>query len=75
MTPDGGVLTKSSGNTFPYESGNIQYSMKRIFEYGGEETPITMYWDIEEYLVPGTYKVDVFADGSLIGSTNFSMES
>ncbi|HHT29199.1 MULTISPECIES: hypothetical protein [Petrimonas] len=74
MTPDGGVLTKNPGSTFPYENGNLQYSMKRIVEYGGEETPVTMYWDIEEFLMPGTYKADIFADGSLIGSRSFSME-
>jgi hypothetical protein len=33
-----------------------------------------MYWDIEEFLMPGTYKADIFADGSLIGSRSFSME-
>ncbi|MFA6702269.1 MAG: hypothetical protein WCR12_03615 [Dysgonamonadaceae bacterium] len=75
LTPDGGVLSKSQGNIFPFESGNIQYSMKRTIEYGGEETSVTMYWDIEEYLLPGTYKADIFADGSHIGSTSFTMES
>lgn len=74
MSPDGGVLTKSSGGTFPYENGNLQYSIKRIVEYGGEETPVTMYWDIEEFLVAGTYKADIFADGNLIGSKSFTME-
>ncbi len=74
MSPDGGVLTKNPGSTFPYENGNLQYSMKRIVEYGGEEIPVTMYWDIEEFLMPGTYKADIFADGSLIGSRSFSME-
>ncbi|HAC73891.1 MAG TPA: hypothetical protein DCF46_09865 [Porphyromonadaceae bacterium] len=74
MSPDGGVLTKNPGSTFPYENGNLQYSMKRIVEYGGEEIPVSMYWDIEEFLMPGTYKADIFADGSLIGSRSFSME-
>ncbi|MDO5664255.1 MAG: hypothetical protein Q4G63_03230 [Bacteroidia bacterium] len=74
MSPNGGVLTKNSGSTFPYENGNLQYSIKRIVEYGGEETPVTMYWDIEEFLMPGTYKADIFADGNLIGSRSFSME-
>lgn len=74
MSPNGGVLTKNPGSVFPYENGNLQYSMKRIVEYGGEEIPVTMYWDIEEFLMPGTYKADIFADGSLIGSRSFSME-
>ncbi|WP_298646787.1 hypothetical protein [uncultured Proteiniphilum sp.] len=74
MTPDGSVLSKSPSNTFPYENGEILYSMKRIVEYGGEEIPVTMYWDIEEFLMPGTYKADIFADGHHIGSHSFPMK-
>jgi len=74
LAPDGNVLTKSSGNTFQYENRDIQYSVKRVIEYGGEETPVTMYWDIQEYLMPGTYKTDLFADGNLIGSFSFKMD-
>jgi len=74
MSPDGKVLTKSASNTFPYENGNIQYSIKRIVEYGGEEMQVKLFWDIEEFLMAGTYKTDIFADGNLIGSYIFSME-
>lgn len=74
MAPDGSVLSKSPSNTFPYENGEILYSMKRIVEYGGEEMPVTMYWDIEEFLMPGTYKADIFADGHHIGSYSFDMK-
>jgi DNA gyrase/topoisomerase IV subunit A len=74
MAPNGSVLSKSSSHTFPYENRQIQYSMKRIVEYGGEEIPVTLYWDIEEFLMPGTYKADIFADGHHIGSHSFSMQ-
>lgn len=74
MTPDGSVLSKSPSNTFPYENGNILFSIRRIVEYGGEEIPVTMYWDIEEFLMPGTYKVDIFADGHHIGTHGFDMK-
>ncbi len=74
MTPDGSVLSKSPSNTFPYENGNILFSIRRIVEYGGEEIPVTMYWDIEEFLMPGTYKVDIFADGHHIGTHGFEMK-
>ncbi len=74
LTPDGTVLSKSQANTFPYENSEILYSMRRIIEYGGEEIPVTMYWDIEEFLMPGTYKADIFADGHHIGSRSFAME-
>ncbi len=74
MTPDGNVLSKNPNNLFTYENSDILYSMKRIVEYGGEEIPVTMYWDIEEFLMPGTYKADIFADGHHIGSSSFAME-
>lgn len=74
MTPDGNILSKSADNRFTYENSDILYSMRRIVEYGGEEIPVTMYWDIEEFLMPGTYKADIFADGHHIGSQSFAME-
>lgn len=74
MKPDDDVLTKSRANTFPFESGEINYSMKRIIEYGGDEVAVTLYWNVEEYLMPGTYRVDIFADGNRIGSKSFTLE-
>ncbi|MBZ4652260.1 MAG: hypothetical protein JG761_1060 [Proteiniphilum sp.] len=74
MAPDGRVLSKSPSHTFPYENKEILYSMRRIVEYGGEELPVTLYWDIEEYLMPGTFKADIFADGHHIGTRSFTME-
>lgn len=74
MKPDNDVLTKSRTNVFPFENKDINYSMKKIIEYGGEEMPVTMYWIVEEYLMPGEYRVDIFADGNRIGMKSFTME-
>jgi len=71
MKPDADVLVKSRANVFQYENKEINYSMKRIVEYGGEEVPVVLYWNVEEYLMPGTYRADIFADGNLIGSKSF----
>lgn len=73
--PDDDVLVKSRGDVFPFEGKDINYSMKKTVEYDGEEQAITMYWDIEEFLSPGKYRVDIFADGNLIGSRSFTLES
>lgn len=74
MKPDNDVLTKSRANTFAFENRDINYSIKRIVEYGGEEVGVTMYWNVEEYLMPGTYRIDIFADGNRIGMKSFTME-
>lgn len=71
--PDNDVLTKSPSNTFPYENRELVYSIKKYIEYNGEEQTVTVYWDVEEYLYAGTYRVDIFTDGTLIGSQSFSL--
>lgn len=74
MKPDDDILVKSRGDVFSFEGKEINYSMKKLVEYEGEEVPVTLYWNIEEFLSPGTYRVDIFADGNLIGRKNFSLE-
>lgn len=71
--PDNSVLTKSDANTFRYENRNLAYSIKKYIEYTGEEQAVTVYWNVEEYLYAGNYRVDIFADGTLIGSQSFSL--
>ena len=72
--PDNDVLTKNPSNTFPYENRELGYSIKKYIEYNGEEQNITVYWNVEEYLYAGTYRVDLFADGTLIGSQSFTLD-
>jgi hypothetical protein len=72
--PDNDVLTKNSGNTFSYENRNLSYSIKKYIEYTGEEQSVTVFWDVEEFLYAGSYGVDIFADGNLIGSRRFTIE-
>lgn len=71
--PDNDVLTKNGG-TFAYENKNLTYSIKKNIEYSGEEQGVTVYWDVEEFLYAGSYGVDVFIDGNLVGSRRFSLE-
>lgn len=71
-TPTGSVLTNSG--TFNYENRSLQYSMKRDIEYTGNETAVTTYWNVNEFLSNGTYNVSIFADGNMIGSRNFSFK-
>lgn len=72
--PDNEVLTKSASNTFKYEDREITYSIKKYFEYTGEELTQTVYWDVEEFLAAGTYRIYLFCDGTMIGQGSFSMK-
>lgn len=72
--PDNDVLTKNASNTFPYENRELAYSIKKYIEYNGEEQNVTVYWDVEEFLYAGNYRVDIFSDGTLIGSQSFALD-
>ncbi|MCC8147152.1 MAG: hypothetical protein LIO93_12135 [Bacteroidales bacterium] len=72
--PDDDVLIKSPGDLFTFENKQINYSAKRSIEYTGEEIRLSVYWKIEEFLLPGTYRVDIFADGNRIGYKTFKLD-
>ncbi len=72
--PDGDVLYKSESNVFPFEDSEILYSCSKIIEFAGEEiNDVKMYWNVDEYLFPGEYEVEIFADNYLIGKGVFSL--
>lgn len=73
MRPDQELMTKPGSGTFAFEGREIPFSIRRELEYGGEELSVVMYWAIEETLLPGTYRVQIFADGNMIGHTSFTI--
>ena len=64
----------NGGGTFAFENRNLEYSMRKDIEYNGEETPVTMYWNVTEMLVAGQYRAQIFADGKNIGGASISFE-
>ena len=72
MSPTGSLL--NGAGSFSYENRTLQYSMKRSVEYNGEETPVTLFWNVSQALVAGTYQVSIFADGNMIGSRSFAFK-
>lgn len=74
--PDGDVMIKSESNLFPFEGSQIPYSCRKVVEFAGDEiNGVTMYWDVEEFLYPGEYEVEIFADNYLIGRGVFTLEN
>lgn len=70
-TPTGATL--GGGGTFSYENKNLECSMKKTIEYTGNEIPMTLYWNINQAMVEGTYKISIFADGNMIGSKSVKL--
>lgn len=72
--PDNDALTKSASNTFSYENRTLTYSIKKYIEYNGEEQNVNVFWDVEEFLYAGNYRLDIFEGGNLIGSQKFMLD-
>ena len=72
--PDNDALTKSASNTFSYENRTLTYSIKKYIEYNGEEQNVNVFWDVEEFLYAGNYRLDIFEGGNLIGSQTFTLD-
>lgn len=72
--PDNDALTKNASNTFTYENRTLTYSIKKYIEYDGEEQNVNVFWDVEEFLYAGNYRVDIFEGGNMIGSQKFSLK-
>ena len=72
--PDNDALTKSASNTFSYENRTLTYSIKHYIEYNGEEQNVNVFWDVEEFLYAGNYRLDIFEGGNLIGSQKFTLD-
>ncbi len=73
MRPDQLLLLESDSNLFRFEDLRIPYTAMREVNYEGMELPVNVFWDNtgHEQLMPGTYTVDVFADGYNIGTAEF----
>ena len=71
-SPTGSLL--SGGGTFQYENKSLASSMQKTIEYGGQETPVTLFWNVNQALMEGTYNVSIFADGNMIGTRSFTFK-
>ena len=60
------------GGTFAYENRQLECSAHKAIEYTGEETHVTVFWNVSQMLEAGDYRVSIFADGNMIGTRTFS---
>ena len=71
LKPNQQVVGESG--TFSYENRQIGYSAAKTVEYNGQETHVTLYVPVSEFLSAGTYGAYIFADGQMIGSGSVQM--
>lgn len=71
-SPSGSLL--GGAGSFNYENKTLGCTARKSVEYGGKETPFTVYWDVSQALEAGNYQVSIFADNNMIGSRTFSFK-
>ena len=74
VDPNGNVMGESEAKLFPFESGDIPYTVKHSFEYTGEAYEGTFYWSLDAEPMVGFYNADFFCDGNQIGSYPFQIK-
>ena len=72
LTPTGDVLNVSGKCAF--EDRHVDYTASKNVEYTGEETLVEFFVPKKETLIPGTYRVQVIADGHEIGARSIELE-
>ena len=74
IAPDGELLRKDNACVFEYENGQLEYSLRKDFDYTGEKQALQLFWPVEEILQKGIYNAEFFIDGNLIGDFPFQLK-
>lgn len=65
--PDGYIMATPNSKTFQYEGDAIAYTAMREVDYQNQDLPVSIYYN-GSGISAGTYQVDVYMDGYVIGS-------
>lgn len=72
--PSGAILSNSTGSFFMFEDQKLVYSAVRSsVDYQGEPLAVSLYYT-GQTIEAGTYSVDVYMDGYLIGSNEIILQ-
>lgn len=73
--PDELVMAESEFNLFNFEGKEIVYSAMRVIEYNNTiKNDACIFVENNETLIEGSYNIDIFSDGKLIGNSSFSLK-
>ena len=74
IRPDDFVLAAEEAGLFENEGEMIAYSAKRDLEYDKNDIDMCIFWNRTEELIPGTYKVNLYAEGYQIGESTLTLK-
>ncbi len=71
-SPDGYVLTTEAMPTFEFEGEQLSYSAMREVDYQNQDLEVGIFYNSTGF-VAGTYKIQLYCDGRMIGETQIAM--
>ena len=71
-SPDGYLLSTDAMPTFDFHGSRKGYSASREIDYQNEDVDVSIFYKGSGF-IPGTYKIELYTGGNLIGSTEIAM--
>ena len=65
--PDGYLLSTGGTPSFAYEGGMLNYTTSREVDYENEDLNVSIYYSGSGFTA-GTYRIEIYTDGLLVGS-------
>lgn len=72
--PDNKTLQNTLSGVVETESGNVPYSHKRTIDYQNNSVDMLMTYSVRSELEGGTYKINIYCQGQLIGVDSFTLK-
>ncbi len=73
LSPDGYVLTTEATPSFEFEGSRLTYSAMREIDYQNQDIAVGIFFSSTGFAA-GTYKMELYADGRLIGKGQAAMK-
>jgi hypothetical protein len=74
VDPDKKTLQNTLSGIVETEGGNVPYSHKRTIDYQNASVDMLMTYSVRSKLGKGTYKVNIYCQGQLIGVDSFTLK-
>jgi Asp-tRNA(Asn)/Glu-tRNA(Gln) amidotransferase C subunit len=68
------VILSSGVNLFEFQGEQIVFSASREVQYENVDIELCIFWTNDGQLIPGTYRINIYADGNDIGSMTFALK-
>lgn len=74
IRPDDLLVTLSPDNIFAFNDENIIYTESRTVDYLNQDVELCIYVDNNGDFINGTYGVELYLDGEMIGTSSFLLK-